>query len=89
MNILTRPILEINLTNVLKNYNMLAQIADKAIPAAVVKDDAYGIGAEKVSQMLYEQANCRCFSNEWPGSSNQFRQWKIHSFFSFVIATPF
>ena len=61
MNILTRPILEINLTNVLKNYNMLAQIADKAIPAAVVKDDAYGIGAENVSQMLYEQANCRCF----------------------------
>lgn len=61
MNILTRPILEINLANVLKNYNMLAKIAYKAIPAAVVKDDAYGIGAEKVSQLLYEQANCRCF----------------------------
>lgn len=61
MSILTRPILEINLANVLKNYNMLAQIANKAVPAAVVKDNAYGLGAEKISQMLYEKANCRCF----------------------------
>ena len=61
MNILTRPILEINLDNVLKNYKTLAQIAHNAIPAAVVKDDAYGLGAQKISQMLYEKANCRCF----------------------------
>ncbi len=61
MNILTRPILEINLDNILKNYNMLAKIAHNAIPAAVVKDDAYGLGAEKISQMLYEKADCRCF----------------------------
>ena len=61
MNILTRPILEINLDNILKNYKALAKIASNAIPAAVVKDDAYGLGAEIISQMLYEKADCRCF----------------------------
>ena len=61
MSILTRPILQINLTNVLKNYNILAQLAHKAIPAAVVKDNAYGLGCESIASMLYEQANCRCF----------------------------
>lgn len=61
MNILTRPILEINLSNILKNYKTLAQIARNAIPAAVVKDNAYGLGAEMISSMLYEKAGCRCF----------------------------
>ena len=61
MNILTRPIWEINLDNILKNYKTLAKIAHDAIPAAVVKDDAYGLGALKVAAMLYEKANCRCF----------------------------
>lgn len=61
MNILTRPILEINLSNVLKNYNVLANLSHPAIAAAVVKDDAYGLGADKVAQMLYEKAYCRYF----------------------------
>lgn len=61
MNILTRPILEINFDNLLKNYMMLAQIATNAIPAAVVKDDAYGLGAIKVASTLYEKGNCRNF----------------------------
>ena len=32
-----------------------------SIPAAVVKDDAYGIGAKMVAQTLYKKAHCRHF----------------------------
>lgn len=61
MSILTRAILEINLNNLLDNYRVLREISGKAIPAAVVKDDAYGLGAEKVVDTLYERANVRYF----------------------------
>ena len=61
MMILTRPILEINFENILANYKTLQKIAPKAIAAAVVKDDAYGIGAGKVAEMLYQKAGCRTF----------------------------
>ncbi len=61
MNILTRPILEFNLNNLLDNYNVLAKIASPATPAAVVKDDSYGVGSAIVVQALYEKANCRNF----------------------------
>ena len=61
MNILTRPILEINLSNILKNYNVLVDLAKGSIASAVVKDDAYGLGADKVATLLYEKANCRHF----------------------------
>jgi len=61
MSILTRPILEINLNNILKNYQFLHQLAPQAIAAAVVKDDAYGLGAVKVADKLYHEAHCRHF----------------------------
>lgn len=61
MSILTRPILEINLSNILKNYNALSAIAKNAIAAAVVKDDSYGLGAEIIAPMLYNEAGCRYF----------------------------
>lgn len=61
MSILTRPILEISLGNIVKNYQQLHQIAPKAIAAAVVKDDAYGIGAVEVARKLYNDGDCRCF----------------------------
>lgn len=61
MSILTRPILEINLDNLVANYKLLQKIAPNAEAAAVVKDDAYGLGAVTVAQTLYEQAKCRCF----------------------------
>lgn len=47
MSILTRPILEINLDNLTENYLTLQKISGKATAAAVVKDDAYGLGAAK------------------------------------------
>ena len=61
MSILTRPIFEINLKNLLKNYQTLQKIAPHAIAAAVVKDDAYGLGAYRVAQYLYDKGGCRCF----------------------------
>lgn len=61
MSVLTRPILEIDLDNIVNNYRQLQKIAPKAETAAVVKDDAYGIGAEKVAAKLYNDAGCRCF----------------------------
>ena len=61
MNILTRPILNINLKNIVKNYHLLQKIAPHAVAAAVVKDDAYGLGALKIAQKLYQDAGCRCF----------------------------
>lgn len=61
MSILTRPILEINLKHLINNYQMLQKLAQNSIPAAVVKDDAYGLHANIVAQTLYDKANCRNF----------------------------
>lgn len=61
MSVLTRPILEINLENIIKNYKTLQKIAPSSEAAAVVKDDAYGVGAEIVAKTLYKKAGCNCF----------------------------
>lgn len=61
MNILTRPILKINLDNLCKNFKLLQKLAPNSTAAAVVKDDAYGLGAQKVAEKLYHDAGCRCF----------------------------
>ena len=61
MTVLTRPVMEINLANLVENYQKLAKIIAPATPSAVVKDDAYGIGAQMIAQTLYERAGCRDF----------------------------
>ena len=61
MHILTRPILEINLKHLLENFHQLEKLAEHSIPAAVVKDDAYGLDAKIIAKTLYEKANCRNF----------------------------
>lgn len=61
MSILTRPILEINLNHLVENYKQLQQLANHSTPAAVVKDDAYGLDAKVVAKTLYEKAQCRHF----------------------------
>lgn len=61
MPILTRPVLEINLSALLDNYQNLQKLAPNAIAAAVVKDDAYGLGAKEVAAYLYTYGNCRHF----------------------------
>lgn len=61
MSILTRPVLQINLDNLTENYKKLCEIAAPATAAAVVKDNAYGLGAEMVAEILYQKAGCRNF----------------------------
>ena len=61
MSIFTRPVLQINLNNLVANYKKLREIAAPAVAAAVVKDNAYGLGAEMVAEALYNKADCRNF----------------------------
>ncbi len=58
MPIYTTPVLNINLKNLLKNYALLKALSAPAVAAAVVKDDAYGIGAVEVVKALYTEG-CR------------------------------
>lgn len=59
--VFTQPSLEINLNRLIDNYKQLCQIIAPAKPSAVVKDDAYGLGAVMVAKALYEKAGCRDF----------------------------
>ena len=61
MPILTRPVFEINLPAMLDNYQNLQKLAPSSISAAVIKDDAYGLGAKEVSSYLYQHGACRHF----------------------------
>ena len=61
MRIFTRPILEINLENLLDNFKTLQKLANGAKAAAVVKDDAYGLGAVEIVKKLYNDGGCRDF----------------------------
>ncbi len=51
----TIPQLNINLNNVKDNYQFLKSISFGAKTAAVVKDDAYGIGAREVVKLLSKE----------------------------------
>lgn len=61
MPVFTRPILEINLPAIAENYRLLQKLAPGAQSAAVVKDDAYGLGAVEIAAYLYARAGCRSF----------------------------
>jgi alanine racemase len=52
--------LTIDLTALARNYQKLSSMVAPARAAAVVKADAYGLGAERVSRTLYERG-CRHF----------------------------
>ena len=53
-------ILTINLDAIVENYNTIKKMVAPAQSSAIVKADAYGLGAEKVAPVLYE-AGCRFF----------------------------
>jgi len=55
------PRLDIDLSAVAANYRRLAAAAPAAEPAAVVKCDAYGLGATPVARTLIAEAGCRTF----------------------------
>ncbi len=59
--IFTQPILKIDLNKLVENYKTLCEIIAPATPSAVLKDDAYGLGAVEVAKALYEIAECRNF----------------------------
>ncbi|MCL2538202.1 MAG: alanine racemase [Alphaproteobacteria bacterium] len=54
-------VMTINLSNVLHNYKLLCDAADGAIVAAVVKNDAYGLGGAHIARHLYEFGGARDF----------------------------
>ena len=58
-----RPRLEINLSRILENYQAFckARARSDTNMAAVVKDDAYGLGDQEVAKILYEKGGCRTF----------------------------
>jgi alanine racemase len=55
------PRLDIDLAAVAANYRRLAAAAPAAEAAAVVKCDAYGLGAAAVARTLIAEAGCRTF----------------------------
>jgi len=59
--ILTQAVLEIDLNKLLLNYHLLKNLSAPAKAAAVIKDDAYGVGAKEVVLILYEKGGCRSF----------------------------
>lgn len=60
MSIYTTPVFNINLKKLIKNYDLLKKLSAPAVAAAVVKDDAYGLGAKEVAKALYDN-DCRHF----------------------------
>lgn len=56
----TLPVLQVNLTKLKRNYDLLSQFAVERILAAVMKGNAYGLGLAKVAESLYD-AGCRHF----------------------------
>src|SRR5690349_1804985 len=59
------PKLHINLDAIVANWRMFQRHAEPAHAAAVVKADAYGLGAARVARAL-ANAGCRRFYVAWP-----------------------
>ena len=55
------PTFEIDLAALCANYRRLARATPKATAAAVVKCDAYGLGADAVGRALFRREDCQTF----------------------------
>lgn len=55
------PRLDIDLAAICANYRRMASAAPRADAGAVVKCDAYGLGAESVGRALHRREKCRTF----------------------------
>lgn len=60
MSVLTRPQMIVRLDHLIQNYETLKKMAPASVAAAVVKNDAYGLGAALVVRALYKNG-CRHF----------------------------
>lgn len=67
------PIAHIDLGAVVANWRMLAARAPSAQAAAVVKADAYGLGASAVARALHA-AGCQRFYVAWPAEGANLRR---------------
>ena len=56
----SNAILEVNLKNLIHNYESLSKISNKSLCAATVKANAYGVGVLKIFDQLYKK-KCRHF----------------------------
>ena len=55
------PNLYIDLDIVAYNYGLCQSLVSSAQISAVIKNNAYGLGAREVAQKLYQEKNCRIF----------------------------
>ncbi len=70
---MTSPSVQIDLSALVENWRMLGRRAAPAEAAAVVKADAYGLGAARVAQAL-AKAGCRRFYVAWPSEGVEVRK---------------
>jgi alanine racemase len=70
---MTSPSVQIDLSALVANWRMLGRRAAPAEAAAVVKADAYGLGAAPVAQVL-AKAGCRRFYVAWPHEGVELRK---------------
>ncbi len=68
------PRLDIDLAAIVANYRRMASAAPSAQAAAVVKCDAYGLGAGPVARTLLAEAGCRTFFVAYPEEGVTLRQ---------------
>lgn len=61
MPIYTTPVFNINLKKITENYNLVKSLYPNTTLSAVIKDNAYGLGATEVATALYQNTDCRNF----------------------------
>ena len=67
------PVLFVNLENICHNYRLLKETFPDTDIAGVVKNNAYGLGADKVAKALYTHESCRTFFVAYPQEGEQIR----------------
>ena len=67
------PRLHIDLDALVANWRMMQRRVDPAYAAAVVKADAYGLGAKQVAAALHK-AGCNRFYVAWPQEGASLRR---------------
>lgn len=70
----SRPTVDIDLDSLCANYRMLAKAAEGAETAAVVKCDAYGLGAAVVARELAKREGCRTFFVAYASDGAELRE---------------
>lgn len=67
------PVLTVFLENICHNYRLFKEIFPNTTIAGVVKNQAYGLGAAKIAEMLYTKEGCRTFFVAYPQEGSEIR----------------